>query len=440
MQDAFHRLADSLIAELEGDEVLICTLGGEDSDFVRFNRGEVRQAGSVTQRSFSLDLIDGRRRTMASTTLRGDPEKDLAWLKKMLGDLRERLPLVPEDPYLNYATEVNSSERHVTHEGPEPEAALADIRQAAGDKDLVGIYASGSIYSGLANSLGQRNWYDTANFNFDWCFYHSGDKAVKTSYAGLEWNPAAFQRKVDLASRQLAALSHAPTTIRPGRYRVFLTPAAVNDVMRLLSWGGFGLKALKTQQSPLLKLSTGEETLHASVHLLENTAEGVAPDFQGQGFIRPPSVTLIEGGRHAEALVSPRSAAEYHVPTNGASGAEAPESLDLAAGSLPQDDVLARLENGIYVGNVWYLNYSDRPACRTTGMTRFATFRVENGEIQAPLNVMRFDETVYRMLGANLIDLTAERELVLDPGSWSQRSTTSGHFPGALVEDFNFTL
>ena len=74
-------------------------------------------------------------------------------------------------------------------------------------------------------------------------------------------------------------------------------------------------------------------------------------------------------------------------------------------------------------------------------MTRFATFWVEDGEIAAPLDVMRFDETVYRMLGENLVGLTAERELVLDPGSYLERATTtSGRFPGALVEDFNFTL
>jgi predicted Zn-dependent protease len=73
-------------------------------------------------------------------------------------------------------------------------------------------------------------------------------------------------------------------------------------------------------------------------------------------------------------------------------------------------------------------------------MTRFATFWIENGEIVAPLNVMRFDETVYRMLGDNLLDLTQESELVLDPGTYYQRDTSSGQFPGALVDDFNLTL
>ena len=73
-------------------------------------------------------------------------------------------------------------------------------------------------------------------------------------------------------------------------------------------------------------------------------------------------------------------------------------------------------------------------------MTRFATFWVDGGEIQAPLNVMRFDETVYRILGENLMSLTQEREFILDPGTYHGRSTSSGRVPGALVEDFAFTL
>ena len=117
-----------------------------------------------------------------------------------------------------------------------------------------------------------------------------------------------------------------------------------------------------------------------------------------------------------------------------------PGSTRMTAGALPRPAVLARLDTGVYINNVWYLNYSDRSACRITGMTRFATFWVEHGVIQAPLNVMRFDESIYRMLGEHLLELTAERDLILDASSYHRRSTSSGRLPGALVEDFNFTL
>ncbi len=119
---------------------------------------------------------------------------------------------------------------------------------------------------------------------------------------------------------------------------------------------------------------------------------------------------------------------------------ESANALDLAGGDLPMAEALARLGTGIYVSNLWYLNYSDRNACRMTGMTRFATFWVENGKIQAPLNVMRFDDSAYRVLGENLLALTAERDMIIDSSSYGERSTLSARLPGALVKDFALTL
>ena len=61
-------------------------------------------------------------------------------------------------------------------------------------------------------------------------------------------------------------------------------------------------------------------------------------------------------------------------------------------------------------------------------------------EIKAPLNVMRFDDSAYRVLGDNLLALTAERDLILDSGSYGERSTASARLPGGLVKDFALTL
>ena len=146
------------------------------------------------------------------------------------------------------------------------------------------------------------------------------------------------------------------------------------------------------------------------------------------------------GGKLGDALVSPRSAKEYSLTTNAANGRESPESLDLAPGRLAQDEILQALERGLYISNLWYLNYSDRPAGRITGMTRFATFWVEGGRIVAPLSPMRFDDSIYRMLGGNLLELTRERELLLDSSTYGERSTSSARLPGALLRSLKLTL
>jgi len=181
-------------------------------------------------------------------------------------------------------------------------------------------------------------------------------------------------------------------------------------------------------------------TLAPQVTLTENIGEGAAPAFQSEGFIKPPIVTLIAKGKLGDPLVSPRSAKEYGLPTNGASGDESPQSLDMAPGGLAEADVLARLGTGLYISNLWYLNFSDRPAGRITGMTRFATFWVENGKIAAPVTPMRFDDSIYRILGESLVDLTRSREMLPDPSTYGERQTSSARLPGALLSALRFTL
>ena len=440
MQTYFYQLADMLQTLLQGDEVFLASLSAEESSFVRFNKSTVRQAGAVKQIGLTVSLINQQRRAESKLTLSGVRDSDEGLLRSAVDGLRSDLGDLPADPYLLFNTTPQSSEHTGTATLPADEDMIEQILVAGQGKDLVGLFASGAIYKGFANSLGQRNWHRVDNFNFEWCFYHAADKAVKSSYAGTHWDAAELRRKMASAVEQLAILALPAKALTPGEYRAYLSPTALNEIIGLLAWGGFGVKSQRNKQSPLIKLEDGAASLHASVSLIENSIDGVAPGFQGDGFLKAQKVSLISQGKHGGALISPRSAREFGIATNGANAYETPESLDMAPGNLPRDAVLKTLHTGILIGNLWYLNYSDRVSCRMTGMTRFATFWVENGEIQAPLNVMRFDDSAYRVLGDNLLGLTAERDLILDSSSYGERSTGSARLPGALINNFALTL
>ncbi len=440
MQTYFYQLADFIQTLLHADETTLANLSAEESNFVRFNKSAVRQAGSIKQIGLTIALIAKQRRAESRLTLSGNRESDEGLVRAAIDTLRRDLGDLPEDPYLLYNTNPQSTEKIGESSLPTDAEMLDQILAAGRGKDLVGLFASGAIYKGFANSLGQRNWHRVDNFNCEWCLYHTTDKAVKSGYAGTHWVAAEFEKKMTQAATQLAILQRPAKSLTPGQYRSYLSPSALYEIVGLLSWGGFGVKSQRNKQSPLLKLEDGSESLHASVSLVENAKNGVAAGFQGDGFIKAPTVSLIENGKHAGALISPRSAREFGIETNGANGSESPESLDMAAGTLAQEDVLKTLGTGIMIGNLWYLNYSDRAGCRMTGMTRFATFWVEQGEIIAPLNVMRFDDSAYRVLGQNLLDLTTERDWLIDSSSYGERSTGSARMPGALVNDFSLTL
>lgn len=441
MKPYFFDLATYAEGRLKSNEVLTTYLSGEASDFCRLNHGKVRQAGHVTQNSLTLRLISGPKNARGVVTLSGQKPLDEERIASLMTDLRGQLAQLPDDPYLLYATDVHSTERVSPHLLPDPREVTEKVAESVRGLDMVGIYAAGTVYRGFANSFGQRNWYETASFNLDWSFYLRADKAVKAGYAGFEWNDQDFARKVDAARRELSVLEREPHTIKPGRYNVYLSPDALTEVTDLLSWSGaFGLKAHKTKQTPLLKMIEGDTRLKNVVSFTENTGDGISPDFNESGFLRPNSVKLVENGTYRDCLVSPRSAREYGAVTNGAGDGEAPLSLDLAPGTLPMERAAETLREGIYINNLWYLNFSDRPACRVTGMTRFASFWVEGGQIVRPLNVMRFDESVLKLFGEHLVDFTTEREMMLSASTYGQRSTSSVRLPGALVRDFQFTL
>ncbi len=437
MKERFYELAEGLFGRLNGAEVLLAGYAGEESDFARFNHSAVRQAGSVSQRDLSLQLIDGQRHAAASVGLSGDGEIDRHRAAEALVELRATLEHVPDDPYLLYATEVRSGESVGPDRLPDRGDAIDAVLAAGEGRDLVGIYSAGGIFAGFANSLGQRNWFATYTFDVDASFYHAADKAVKCRHAGFEWDAQALDAKVASAVEQLAVLARPGKTVDPGEYRVYLAPAAMEDLVGMLNWGGFGLKSHRTKSTPLLKMIAEGATFSPSVTLRENTAGGMAPDFTSSGYIKPDSVTLIGQGRYQDCLVGPRSGKEYGVPVTGS---ESADSLEMAAGNVPAAEAAERLGTGVYVNNLWYLNYSDRPACRITGMTRFATFWVEDGRIVAPLNVMRFDETLYRALGEHLLGLTAEREFIPSNSTYGGRGTDSVRLPGALIDNFRFTL
>jgi predicted Zn-dependent protease len=443
VKDHFYSLFDLLRRELRAGELLLCNFSGERSDFVRFNHGKVRQAGSVEQRFLTMRLIRARRQAAATMTLGGGSE-DLDDLKSTLAMLREGLDALPEDPWLlvNEAPQSTAVERRgklAPAEAVVEQVVRAARGNEAGAHDLVGFYAGGTLYRGFAASTGQHNWHEVDSFNFDWSLHRQADQAVKASYAGFDWNEGALAAQVDASAHELALLAVPPRALTPGEYRAYLAPRALDEVMGLLAWGGFSARARATRQSPLLRMQEGG-ALSPLIDLAENTAEGVAPGFQGEGFVKPARVRLIGGGRLGNALVSPRSAKEYGLATNAANGGETPESLDLAPGALPRGEILPALESGLYISNLWYLNYSDRPAARITGMTRFATFWVEGGRIVAPVGPMRFDDNLYRMLGDHLLALTTERELLLDPSTYGERSTASTRLPGALLGALRLTL
>ncbi|MDM3887553.1 TldD/PmbA family protein [Pseudomonas sp. BCRC 81390] len=439
MKNAFETLVAELNKALRTGEQFTLGYSAEQSQFVRFNHAKVRQAGEVSQASAQLRLIRDGRQAEQQVTLSGDAQLDSQRLNTALEQLRQTLPLLAVDPYLRLDESAWHSHSQQQQPLPELNEVLALLEHEAGDLDLVGIYAAGPICRGFASSFGAFGWHQANSFNVDWSLFHANGEAVKANYAGQAWRADDFTTRLRQAREQLGFLGRPAVTLKPGSYRAYLAPAAMDEIAGMLCWGGFSAQALATGNSALQRLYNGDARLSPLVSFSEQVSGSLSPAFSDEGSPRL-DVPLIQQGKALQRLVSARSAAEFGLLANGADSYESPCALSLAPGSLPSEQVLERLGTGLYISNLWYLNYSDLPAARMTGLTRFATFWVENGQIQGPVRTMRFDDSLYSLLGSQLEDLTREREMILSTSTYGQRSTGSSHLPGALVKHLTLTL
>lgn len=421
-------------------EVLFGWLRAERSDFVRFNRGRVRQAGTVERATLEIRIVRGARQARHTLTLSGDGGEDQARVAAALATLRDALGRARPDPWLWFDDRPARSEHHAPATQASADEIVGVVGDAAGGADLVGILAAGPMACGMCSSLGHDHWHETSTWSFDYSVHAGGDKAVKDCVSGTDWDAAALRDAVSRSARSAALLMRPARRIDPGRHRCLLSPRAVADLVEMLGWGGFSARALAAGDSPLERLHRGESVFDARVSIDENLRSSGVPAFQPDGSQRPGVLPLVREGRSAGMLVSSRTARERSIEGNGAQESESPEALVMAPGDLAESDALARLGTGIAIANLWYLAFSDRHRCRVTGMTRFATMWVEDGEPVAPIEVMRFDDSLYRVFGESLEALTARAVRMPDTDSYDGRRFGVTTAPGALLGELAFTL
>jgi len=438
IEDCFDALVERARTSTTGSERFALSLQAEISDFVRMNRGAVRQAGTVSQTELTCTLVDGARSVSVGLGLSGRADVDRRALDDAIVRARSALTVVPEDPHMLVCDEEGALRVVDDAEATSAEDIVGALLDEAQGLDLVGVLARGPVVRAVATSSGRRGFYARSSYSLDWSVVTPSGRAVKQGLAGTSLDRALLSRKVDEARALTDVLERPPREIARGEARAFLAPEAVAEILDLMSWGGFGQRAIATKTSPLARLAEGATRLASGVSLVEHIGSGRAPPFHSQGFACARKVSLVDDGAFAGALVSPRSAREYGVPHTGHDAQEAPIALELAAGDV--EDPMRALGDGVWLSNLWYLNYSDRRAARVTGMTRFACLVVEDGRPVAPLAPMRFDDSFFRIFGERLRGLTSTRALLLSTSTYERRAIESKLVPGALVDGLRFTL
>ncbi len=443
IQSSFYALGEVLTESLHADEYMSLSLAAEDTFYLRLNQGKIRHAFTVEQGDLTLRFLKNQRYITHTLPFHKDNAGNATRALAQLKECRLLAEQLPSDPFCPVLKPINQPSYKEEHPAclPEPEQWTEQLLPLFRDNlaDCVGLLTSGKVIRATYDSRGQHRWFTRNSFDMNFSFYTPNQKAVKFLHTGQTWDPPKVKRELDSLCQQLVVLDHHPYEIQPGKYRTYFAPQAVADLISMFSWYGLGAAAYQQGKSAFRLLAEGHH-LSSKVDLAEDFSLGLSPRFNSLGEISPPDVNLIEAGYLKNWLTSTRTAQEYGMTSHYAEENEGLRSARLGPGTLPQDKILEALGTGLYINNVHYLNWSDMNTGRLTGMTRYACFWVENGKIKAPIQDLRFDESLYHFLGAGLVDLTDTTHIIAETSTYEQRSLGGACVPGILVNDFNYTL
>lgn len=439
LKEHFNYIADFFLSEIRNDEAISIAYSGEQSYFMRFKEALVRQNGFVDQAEIGVKFFKQKRSIRFSLGLSFDTELDLQKCARALEDARNKILLLPEDPYFVLPSAKETSDKIFKGSLLEAcEIPTVILKPFAGHA-YNGLYSQGKIARGVATSSGARHWYETENFLLDYSVWLVNGRAVKGSYADTKWKQSEYDNKVSDALGQLEALSKEPKKLEPGKYKAFITANALTDVADFFY--GFGARSLNDGSSAFIALKEGRESFSPEFNLSQDFSKGLEPAFNEEGELAPDTLKIVEKGKLKNILVSTRSAKQFDLKANGAPTSEYTRAISISGGSLKEKNAYADLGTGIYISSFNYLNWSDPAVARVTGMTRHACMWVENGKPVCPIADLRWDESLYNMFGANLLGLTEETKLIVNSSTYEERQTGGVELPaGILVKDFNCTL
>jgi predicted Zn-dependent protease len=256
----------------------------------------------------------------------------------------------------------------------------------------------------------------------------------KPDGSGSGWVAAASVKASDLDPQRLAktAVERArawidPVTLQPGPYTVVLEPAALSTLLGFIQWS-LDARAAEEGRSCFAKpgggSKVGEKLFAPSVTLVSDPADTVAPGRPwGEGGLAATRQPYIENGT-LKGLRRTRYWAKK------AGGAPTPDggNLRLQGGSQGNDALISGCEKGLLVTRCWYVRSLDPQTLTVTGLTRDATFLIENGKVTRAVKNFRFNQSITAML-AN-VEALGREELSPD-GNMA--------VPGARVKGFNMS-
>jgi predicted Zn-dependent protease len=323
----------------------------------------------------------------------------------------------------------------------EQAAAAAASIEAAREYGLYGYFTSGVTQLAVSSSTGHavsQKMTDASVLAIAASDEESG-YAEATSWKASELDPAAVARE----AAEKAARTKGAVELEVGTHAAILEPYAFSELLWYFGFSSLnGLACLENRS--YFSGRIGQRIFHDSFTLVDDglAARGLPKAFDFEGAPKQPLV-LVENGIAKDVVWDRRTAkrAGDRQTTGHALSAPAqgfgplPLNLEVSGGEATRDELIERVDEGIYVTRLHYLGVVDPREGIITGMTRDGTFRIEGGKVTKPLVNLRFT-TSFPKLVESLLGLGNDVELVNRSDFYDERYPFGTLVPTVATEAF----
>jgi PmbA protein len=414
----------------------------ERSGFARFAGSCVHQPTLIEDTDVTIRVVrDGK--VGAASTNRTDDD-GLTAAARRAAEAAENAPPDPHFPGLpppGPTPNVAGYDDETASISADDQARLAwRAIEAARDHALYGYFTSGVTEIAVASSTGvsvSQAMTDATTLALAASDARSGF-AEATSWKAGELDPASVAE----AAAEKAERTRGAGELEPATYKAILEPYAVADLLWYFAFTSLTGLALLEGRSYLAD-RIGEQVFHPSFSLVDDALDlrGLPKAFDFEG-VAKQRVQLVEEGVARDVVWDRRTAAQAGRESTGhalAAPAQGtgpiPFNLVVPGGDASVDELVERVDDGIYVTRVHYLNIVDPREGILTGMTRDGTFRIERGRVTAPLVNLRFTTSFPKLL-ERLLGLSAESVLVNLSDFYDERYPFGAVVPAVATEAF----
>ena len=390
-------LADLVLEAVDGRADAQVRVTRLTHGLTRFANSRIHQ--HVEERTSTVDLRCSRDGRVASASTSRITRDGMSQLVERTLDHMAASPVDPEVPGPCPPHEV-VPRSHVAastaQASPDHRAdVVADFVAADADSDAAGYVETRHTEAVYANSRGHRAG-DAATVAVLDGIHRQGTAAgmghrTCRALADLDGRTAG-ERAADLARRSIDAAD-----LDPGVMPVVLGPEALATIAIFLGLYGFNARAVEEGRSCV---HVGEQQFDPTFSLRDDVTEpratGLGFDAEGTAkgrldLVRDGVPVALAHDRRTAAAAGTTSTG-HHIPGSETMG-PIPTDLVVGRGATAGAQLVEGIDRGLFVTAFNYCRVLDPRSLVVTGLTRNGTFMIEDGELGAPVQNLRFTQS-----------------------------------------------